>query len=247
MNQSKTLQNMFAYLSAAMLSMCAVTSSSAQIGAMLGGGLAFSPFNNEIKIEGKVGKENNIEQEISCNDLKKLNSSLSGDIFMAFVYIMNTSYVNVMFALGAEIKFPQQKFGQDKEEMMVVSENFGAFAGVGVMYEKVGHVLLRLSANRRNYDKGTSKRIFSEIKSSSKWAFEVSLQTCLYLIKQSFIKVGPALTLGYTLNGKQEHTDVDLTAHNDNDRGITFGTSEKFTSKYNPATVKVGVIAVLTF
>lgn len=244
MNQSKTLQNMFAYLSAAMLSMCAVTSSSAPIGAMLGGGLAFSPFNNEIKIEGKAGKIDNIDQTISIDDYKKLNSSVSGSIIAAFLYVIHTNYVNVMFAVGAEIKFPQQKFGQGKEEMMVVSENFGAFAGVGVMYEKVGHALLCLSANRRNYGKGASTDPMAQIKSSSKWAFDVSLQTCLYLIKQSFVKVGPALTLGYTLNGKQEHIDMDLTALNGE---TTFGTSEKFTSKYNPFTVKFGVAAVLTF
>lgn len=246
MNQSKTLQNMFAYLSAAMLSMCAVTSSSASVGAMLGGSIAFNPFNNEMKIKGKAGKRDGVDDPININDWKRLNSYVSGDIFMAFAYIMNTNYVDVMFVLGAEIKFPQQKFGPDKDiVMMIVSQSFGAFAGFGAMYERMGHALILLSANRRSYEKGTSPAIFSEIKSSSKWVFDLSLQLCLYLIKQSFIKAGPAFTFGYALNGKQEHTDLDLTRYSTDE--VTFGTSEKFISSLRQAVAKISFIALIKF
>jgi len=247
MNQSKTLQNMFAYLSAAMLSICAVTSSSAQIGAMLGGGLAFNPFSNEVKLECKLGKTTDDQTTQDANyDLKKFNSYVSGDIFAAFVYIMNTNYVNVMLTFGAEMKFPQKEFGIDKDAIMIiVSESFGAFVGVGVMSEKIGHVILRLCASRRNYGPGTSSEMLAkEIKSVSKWVLDISLQTCLYLIKQSFVKFGPAVTLGYAFNGKQEHT-VDLSAYTNTT--IEYSKEEKITTQYNPFTVKVGVIAVLTF
>lgn len=245
MNQSKTLQNMFAYLSAAMLSMCAITSSSAPIGAMLGGGIAFTPFKGEMKIEGKVGKIDNVGDPINIDDWKKLNSYVSGDILMAFVYIMNTNYVNVMFTLGAEIKFPQQKFGPDKDNvMMIISENFGAFFGIGAMFERMGHALILISAKRRSYEKGTSSLILSEIKSSSKWIFELSLELCLYLIKHSFAKVGPVLTVGVAMNGDEKHT-VNLTRFNTDE--ITYSDSEEFTSKYNPFFVKLGIRALLTF